>query len=106
MRGIENIVKHGEVSEKVIERYLSERVKGYGGICLKYANSNLIGYPDRVILLPHGLTCWAEIKSKGKKPSKAQQIRHQQMEDIGHHVFVIDSKDQVDELMDIIKKAL
>lgn len=52
MDKVQNIVKHAEVSEKSIERYLCEVVKKLGGVCLKYANPNMAGYPDRVALMP------------------------------------------------------
>ena len=38
---IDNIVRHAEVSEKAIERYLAACVKELGGICLKYANAGM-----------------------------------------------------------------
>lgn len=101
-KSIKNILNHSEVSEKAIERYLVERVKARGGVCLKYSNANVTGYPDRVALFPGGRTAWVELKSKGKKPNKVQQIRHAEMERIGHHVYVIDSKAQVDDLINIM----
>ena len=95
---IKNIVKHADVSEKSIERYLVDCVKNLGGICLKYSNSNMVGYPDRVALLPNGKTAWIELKSTGRKPSKIQVLRFTQMASIGHPVFVLDSKTEVNNL--------
>lgn len=103
-KSIENIVKHSEVSEKAIERYLSDSVKNMGGICLKYSNANMVGYPDRVVLLPCGITAWVELKSKGKKPSKVQAIRFSDMESIGHHVYVCDSKECIDGMLNQLKQ--
>lgn len=99
MDKVENIVRHAEVSEKAIERYLVERVKELGGICLKYSNANMVGYPDRVVLLPGGVTIWIELKSKGRRPEKIQQIRIAQLERLGHTVYVADSKQRVDEIL-------
>ena len=45
-RSIKNIVEHADVSEKAIERYLCDVVKKLGGVCLKYSNANMVGYPD------------------------------------------------------------
>ena len=98
-KSIENITRHDEVSEKSIERYLVSRVKEAGGVCLKYANANMTGYPDRVILLPHGKTAWVELKSAGKKPTKLQAIRIQAMRDLGREVHVIDNREMVDKLI-------
>lgn len=92
---IENLVRHADVSEKAIERYLCEVVKKLGGVCLKYSNANMVGYPDRVVLLPGGVTIWIELKSKGRRPEKIQQIRIAQLERIGHTVYVADSKESI-----------
>ena len=103
-KSVENIVRHSEVSEKAIEAYLSKRVKEANLLCLKYSNANTTGYPDRMICLPYGLIIWVELKSKGRKPTKLQMIRHDELRRLGHRVFVIDSKEQVDRLMDFIEK--
>ena len=95
-KSIENIVKHSEVSEKAIEHYLSDCVREAGGVCLKYSNPNMAGYPDRVAIMPDGVTIWVELKSRGKKPSKLQTYRIEMMRQLGHKVYVIDSKNGVD----------
>jgi len=103
-KAIEKIVKHADVSEKAIERYLAARVKELGGICLKYSNAGMVGFPDRVCLFPGGLTIWVELKSKGQKPKPIQLVRFQQMESIGHHVNVCDSKESIDEVLNQINR--
>lgn len=99
MRNIDNITSHSEVSEKAIEKYLTESVKTLGGICLKYSNANMVGYPDRLVCLPEGRTAWVELKSKGKKPTKIQLLRHEELARLGHEVHVVDNKAAVDELI-------
>lgn len=96
---IENIVKHADVSEKVTEAYLVRRIKDLGGVCLKYSNPGVVGYPDRVAVLPGGVTVWVEVKSRGKRPNKVQQLRHEQLRRLGHNVAVVESKQQVDFLL-------
>ena len=106
---VENIVRHSEVSEKAIEAYLVRRCKESGLLCLKYSNANTTGYPDRVVCLPHCNVVWVELKSKGKKPTKLQEIRHLELRELGHQVFVIDSKEGVDKLIsdtDVMKEYL
>ena len=98
-RKIENIVRHADVSEKAIEAYLVRRVKDLGGVCLKYSNPGVVGYPDRVVLLPGGFVVWVELKSKGRKPNRVQQLRIAQLREMGHNVAVVDGKDQVDVLL-------
>lgn len=98
-RNIKNIVEHADVSEKAIERYLCDVVKKLGGVCLKYSNANMVGYPDRVALMPGGLCVWFELKSKGRKTSKVQDIRIDQLARIGHVVYVCDSKESINNVM-------
>jgi len=98
MNKVENIVRHAEVSEKSIERYLCELVKKLGGVCLKYSNAGAVGYPDRVALMPGGRCIWFELKSLGRTTSKVQAIRIAQLESIGHTVYVCDSKESINEM--------
>ena len=97
---IENIVRHADFSEKAIERYLRDQVKNLGGVCLKYSSANTAGYPDRVALLPGGQTIWIELKSKGKKPTKLQAVRINHLASLGHRVFVADSKERINEILE------
>nr|DAZ33040.1 MAG TPA: Nuclease [Caudoviricetes sp.] len=103
-RSIENLTHHADVSEKAIERYLVEQAKQNGLLCLKYSNPNMVGYPDRLLVLPGGGVVWAELKSKGRKPTKIQQIRIAELIGMGHLVKVIDNKADIDELIKTIKK--
>ena len=45
-KSVDNILRHSELSEKSIERYLFDRVRQSGGVCLKYSNPNMGGYPE------------------------------------------------------------
>lgn len=100
MKNIDNITRHSEVSEKAIEKYLAERVKAIGGICLKYANANMVGYPDRLVCLPGGRVAWVELKSRGRKPTKMQTVRQRELADMGHEVHTVDNRTAVDGLID------
>jgi len=105
-QSIKNIVEHAEVSEKEIEKYLCKRMKEIGLLCLKYSNPNETGYPDRVIVLPASQCMWVELKSKGRKPSKVQELRIAELQKLKHVVWVIDNKPLVDELTEELKKWL
>lgn len=93
-----NIADHADVSEKSIERYLVEQAKQNGLPCLKYSNPNMVGYPDRLLVLPGGSVVWVELKSKGRKPTKIQQMRIAGLRNRGHYVWVIDNRKSIDEL--------
>lgn len=77
-------------SEKSLERKLVERIKAAGGLCLKFASVTEAGYPDRLCLMPHGRTLWVELKTTGRKPTKLQEIRHQELRERGFAVYVVD----------------
>lgn len=82
--------KTREYSEKYLERKLVERIKAHGGLCLKFASVTEAGYPDRLCLMPHGRTLWVELKTTGRKPTKLQEIRHQELRERGFAVYVVD----------------
>lgn len=97
-RKIKNIVAHSDTSEKALERYLIHRCEERGLPCLKYFNANACGYPDRLILLPDAHVVWVEFKSKGKKPTPLQRLRHHELREMGHRVEVIDNRPDIDAL--------
>lgn len=99
MDRIEKITRHSEVSEKAIERYLTDRVRDMGGVCLKYNNPGMAGYPDRVCLLPGGVTVWIELKSRDGRLSGIQRIRIAGMRRMGHTVCVCKSKEDIDSVL-------
>ena len=103
---IADIVNHAEVSEKAIERYLVDEVKKLGGVCLKYSNQNMAGYPDRLILLPGAITIWVELKSKGKHTTALQKVRIRTLQNLGYSVFVCDSKESVDNVIKTYSDAV
>lgn len=104
-KSLENIVRHAEVSEKAIERYLADCVKRLGGVCLKYGNPGMVGFPDRICLLPNGVALWVELKSKGEALKPVQVVRKDQMKRMGHQVYVCRSKKEVDKVLEPYKSG-
>lgn len=52
--------------------------------------------------MPKAAVYFVELKAPGKKPSPVQKQVHSQLEALGHEVFVIDSKEGVDEFINLI----
>jgi hypothetical protein len=76
-----------------------------GLLCLKYSNPGMVGYPDRLIVLPVcSQVIWVELKSKGKKLSAIQRQRFDQLTKMGHDVAIIDSPTGVNNLCIAIQK--
>lgn len=88
-----------EESEKWLERHLTRRVKETGGLCLKYSNPVVTGFPDRILLYPGGEVRWVELKSKGKEPTPLQLHRILQLRRLGFRVWVCDSRETVEEIV-------
>lgn len=91
-----------KVRESVIESYLRKKVMLAGGLCRKYSSPGHIGVPDRICML-NGNVVFVELKRPGGKPRKSQIDEHKSMAVRGIGVLVIDSKDQVDELVKMMK---
>lgn len=92
---VRRLMRLGKDSEKIIERHMVEAIKNLGLLALKYSNATQSGYPDRLVLLPEGRVLWVELKSRGCKPTKLQQLRHAELRRMGHTVEVVDSLDAV-----------
>ena len=79
------------ISERTIEAKLVERVKAFGGLCIKLLTYQFIGLPDRLCLFPGGRIAFVELKAPGKKPRKIQISVHTLLRSLGFRVEVIDT---------------
>jgi len=85
--------------EKEIEKYLREQVKLRGGIAYKFTSPGNVGVPDRLVLLPNGKIIFIELKAPGKKTSKVQDLQIARIRKLGFKVFVLDSKEKIEEVL-------
>ena len=92
-------------SEKQIEQALVRAVKNMGGIAPKFVSPGFDGMPDRIVLLPHGLMAFVEVKAPGKKPRPLQVSRHGLLRRLGFRVYVLDDMDQIGGFLDDIRTA-
>ena len=89
-------------SEKVIERKLVEAVKANDGMCIKLLCDNLLGLPDRMVLIPHSKIAFVELKTTGRKPRRIQVFMHNKLRALGFRVEVIDTIKGVEQFIDSI----
>lgn len=82
--------------ERDVEAYLMREVEKLGGLCLKHGQD---GWPDRIVLLPGGRTIWCETKRTDGKLSVLQQLRAKDLKALGHTVYPVWSKQDVDMLI-------
>lgn len=92
-------------SEKQIEQSLVKAVKNMGGIAPKFVSPGFDGMPDRIVLLPHGLMAFVEVKAPGKKPRPLQVSRYGLLQRLGFNVYVLDDMNQIGGILDDIRTA-
>lgn len=97
--------KEKNMREKTIEQKFTKAVKAVGGIPLKVTAANYDGMPDRIVLLPHGLLAFVELKAPGKKLRPLQEKRKRQLEGLGFLVFCIDNTEQIGGILDEIQRT-
>lgn len=93
-------------SEKTLEARLVREIEARGGMALKYTSQFHRGIPDRIILLPGGVTIFVELKSTGQKPTKLQMHAIRKLIQMGHVVIVIDNTNDLEWLLEFIDNTL
>lgn len=83
--------------EKTLEHYLCDKVRDKGGMCLKL--TGVIGIPDRLVVLPNGKLYFVELKREGEKPRVIQDFIIKKLMYLGFNVLVMDSKEDVRDLL-------
>lgn len=84
--------------ESKIEKYLKDEVEKIDGLCLKFTSS-IRGVPDRIVLLPENRIYFVELKNEQGKLSVPQKYLHKKFKRLGIHVYVPNSKEQVDKFI-------
>ena len=75
-------------------------VREHGGLALKFISPGTAGVPDRLVLLPGGRAVFVELKAPGKKLRPLQQKRKAQLQALGFRVYVIDSKEAIQQFIE------
>lgn len=86
--------------EREVETHLRQLVERVGGQCLKFVPDQAPGMPDRLVLMPGGVTVWAELKQpRGGRLSPLQEWRHEQLRKLGQRVEIVWTKEQAEALV-------
>lgn len=91
--------------EQKIEQKLVKVAKANGGLCFKFSSPGTVGVPDRILLLHHGRIAFIEVKAPGKKLKPVQAYRKRQIEELGFKVYVLDSYEQIQIIIDEMKEG-
>ena len=92
-------------SEKQIEQKLVTETRKKGGLAVKFVSPSFSGMPDRLVLLPHGVMGFVEVKAPGKKPRLLQVSRHAMLREMGFQVFVLDATEDIPGLLETIAEG-
>lgn len=84
--------------ESKIEAHLVQQVKALGGEVRKVKWIGRNSAPDRLVMI-NGNSFWAELKAPGEKPTPAQSREHERMRRMGQRIEVIDSIEQIENLL-------
>lgn len=92
--------KRISTAEAEVETRLVHEMSKMGGLCLKYFNPAQVGYPDRLCMLPDGVTFWVELKSPIGHERKIQKLRMESLKKLGQTVYVAHTCAEVEEILD------
>ena len=92
------------MNEKTIEAKLKKAVEACGGLCWKLVCPGTSGVPDRICMM-NNRAIFVEVKAPGEKPRPIQYRRIGQLQAQGFQTFVIDSIDDIQEVLDALHAA-
>lgn len=81
----------GEVEDRIVDC-----ARARGGIAYKFTSPSRRAVPDRLVVLPFGVSFFIEAKANGRRATKAQAKEHKRLRDLGARVYVCSSRAQVD----------
>lgn len=90
--------------ERDVEGYLVREVMRRGGLSLKFIPDDVPGMPDRMVLLPGGSLVWVETKRSDGKVRKLQEYQHMRLKKLGQEVWVVYTKEAVDNMLRVVSK--
>lgn len=86
------------ICERQVETYLKKRIESEGGLTFKFVSPSNAGVPDRIVL-KNGKAFFVELKRPNGKLRPLQQHIARKIYSQGFSVYVIDTKEGVDEFV-------
>jgi len=82
--------------ESLVETHFVQRVEqDLHGVALKLEVKGRRGWPDRIALLPVGVTFYVELKAPGGKLSRMQKQRRTEIKALNQAYIVLSSKAEI-----------
>lgn len=91
--------------ERTLELKLVKETRKRGGVALKFVSPSFSGMPDRLVLLPHQVMGFVEVKAPEEKPRPLQKSRHAMLREMGFPVFVLADPEEIPSILDKITRA-
>lgn len=85
--------------EHEIEDFAATRFAEMGYVLLKFVSPGFPGTPDRIVLLNDGRQVFIEFKAPGRGLRRAQPAVIKMLRDMGHRVEIVDTFEQVHQLL-------
>lgn len=92
--------------EKDLEKWFVEMIGLLGGECLKMEVRGRRGWPDRICIMPGGITAYVELKARNGRMSRAQEIKGALLREMGHLHGVVWDKPGGLEMLARIENAM
>ena len=88
--------------ENQVESYLHKRVVAAGGMTYKWVSPNMVGVPDRIVIMPGGRVYFVEVKSMDGKLAPHQIRRLAELDALGVNVRALFGTEEVDKFVEKI----
>lgn len=80
------------MTESQVEKKLRIAVEQLGGLCIKHHSPYHRGMPDRLVMLPGGLTYWVELKTATGELSKLQKVARKKLIGLGQKYILLEGE--------------
>lgn len=94
------------MKESTIEARLVKEVRKRGGLCYKFTSPGSPGVPDRIVVLPGGITVYVELKTEIGRLANIQKWQIGELRKRGATVRVLKGMDQVLAFLEEVDKIV
>lgn len=96
--------REAAILESALESRLVREVKNIGGVAAKWVSPGNSGVPDRIVILPNGMTVYVEMKAPGKPLQPLQVYWAKKLKSLGHQVYKLDSLEDIERFITEVSK--
>ncbi|MCD7757098.1 MAG: VRR-NUC domain-containing protein [Clostridiales bacterium] len=90
------------MTEKTVERRLTDGVRRRGGLCYKFVSPGNDGVPDRIVVTPAGVVWFVELKTTVGRLSARQKLQIGRLQANYANVAVLYGAEDVDQFLKML----